>query len=117
MVVQSPASRVLTLLSRRHTAHVAPVVIAQQDEHIVRNTHTLVVIVKHLLIQRPHLGSLLGGPTRHVLDNPPLVLDNALQQLRVGILAHGLVAVAAHADGHNVVSTLHTLNALTEETV
>ena len=107
----------LALLGIGHAAHVAPVVVTQQDEHVVGHTHALVVVVEHLLVECPHLRRLLGGTARHLLDDLTLVLDDALQQLRVGILAHGLVAVATHTDGHDVVSTLHALDALAEELV
>ena len=50
MIVQSPTSGMLALLSIGHAADIAPVVVAEQDGDIVRHTHTLVVILQHLFI-------------------------------------------------------------------
>ena len=117
MIIESPAAGVLALLGGRHAAQVAPVVVAEQHEHIVGHLHALVVIVEHFLIESPHLGHVLGVTACNLLDDSTLVVDNLLQQLGVGIFAHGLVAVATHADGDDVVGILGTLDALTEEAV
>ena len=118
MVVDAPATRVLAfLLIDRHPANVAPVVVAHQHDHIVGHTEARIVVVLHLLIEGPHLRGLVGRFARHLFDYLPLVLHNALHQLRVGRLAHRLVTVAAHTYGHHILGALHALDALAEELV
>ena len=107
----------LAFLRIGHSAHIAPVVIAEQDEHIVGHLHPLVVVVEHFFVKSPHLRCLSGGPFGHVGNDFPLVGHDTLQQFGVGILAHGLVAVASHGDSHHVVGSFHSLDAFTEETV
>ena len=117
MVVQAPATGVLTLLGIGDAAHITPVVVAQQHDDIVGHTHAGIIVVEHLFIQGPHLRGLVGGFTGHLLDNLTLVLHNALQQFGVGIGTHRFVAIATHTDGHHVLGTLHALNTLAEELV
>ena len=117
VVVESPASFALLLLGSGQSSHVAPVVIAEQHRHVVGHSQSRVVVVLHLLVECPYLWCLLGRSLGHLLDDAALVVDDALQQLGVRALAHCLVAVAAHTDGHDVVSALHALDALTEESV
>ena len=117
VVVESPAAFALLLLSRWQSSDVTPVVVAEQHRHVVRHPQSCVVVVLHLLIEGPYLCRLLGRALGHLLDDAPLVVDDALQQLRVRTLAHGLVAVATHADGDDVVSALGALDTLTEEAV
>ena len=50
-------------------------------------------------------------------DDFALVLHNIEQQPCVGILAHRLVTVSAHANRDDILGTFHALNALAEETV
>ena len=60
---------------------------------------------------------MVGRPSGHFFDDAALVVHDALHQFGVCAIAHGLVAVAAHADGNNVVGATHALNAFAEETV
>jgi hypothetical protein len=46
----APTAFVLAFLGIRHTAHVAPVVIAEQQGYIIRHLHALVVVIQHLFI-------------------------------------------------------------------
>ena len=117
MVVDAPTALAAALGSCRHAAYVAPVVVADEYHHVVRHAESGVVVVLHLLIECPHLRGLLGRLARHVLYNLALVVDDALHQLGVGLVAHGLVAVATHADGHNVLGAVHALDTLAEELV
>ena len=117
VVVESPATLALLFLSGRQTAHVAPVVVAEQYRHIVRHAQSCVVVVLYFFIECPYLWGLVCRFPRHLLDDATLVVDDALQEFRVRTVAHGLVTVATHADGHDIVSTLHALDTLTEETV
>ena len=50
MIVHTEASLVFALLGGGQSAYVAPVVIAQEDNHIIRHLEPLVVITLHLLI-------------------------------------------------------------------
>ena len=117
MVVHAPSSWVLALLLVRQTAHVSPVVVAQKHDDIVGHSHSGIVIVEHLLVERPHLRSLLSRFACHLPDDVALVFHNSFKKFGVGLLAHGLVTVATHSDGHNVFRALHALNAFAEELV
>ena len=117
VVVESPATLALLLLGRGQSSDVTPVVVAEQDGDVVRHSQSCVVVVLYLLIERPYLSCLLGRALGHLLDDAALVVDDALQQLRVRTVAHGLVAVATHADGDDVVSALRAIDTFTEEAV
>ena len=117
VVIQSPATLALPFLYGGHTAHVAPIVVAEQDGHVVGHTQPGIIVVLDLLIQGPQLRCLLCRLARDLLDDLSLVADNLLHEACVSLIAHGLIAIAAHADGHDVVSTAHTLDSLAEEAV
>ena len=117
MIVESPATRMLALLSIWYTTEVTPVVIAEQYQHIVRHSHALVVVIEHLFIQSPYLRSLICWLARNLLDDLPLVLNDGLKQFGICILTHSLVAITTHTDGNDIVSTLHSLDTLTEEAI
>jgi hypothetical protein len=50
VLVEAPASLALLLLSGRQTAHVAPVIIAQEHGDIVGHSQTCVIVVLYLFI-------------------------------------------------------------------
>ena len=50
MVIESPSSLAVTLLRCGHPPHVAPVVIAEQQRHVVGYFHARIVIVHHLFV-------------------------------------------------------------------
>ena len=114
MVVDAPSTCALCI---GHTADITPVVIADKDGHIVRHIHTCIEVVLHLLIESPHLWSLLRRTLCHFLDDATLVHHDVLEQFRIGISTHRSIAITTHTDGHDVVSTLHTLDTLTEELI
>ena len=117
MVIQTPATRMFTFFGIGYTAHITPVVITQQNKHIVGHTHAGIIVVKHLFIQRPHLCRLISRFLGDVLDNLTLVLHNGLQQFGISLSTHCFVTVATHTDGDHILSILHALNTLTEELV
>ena len=117
MVVQSPATLVFAFLGIGYTAHITPVVVAQQHDDVVGHTHAGIVVVEYFLIECPHLRRLLGRLLGHLLDNLTLVLHNLLQQFGICFGTHGFVTITTHTDGHHILGTLHTLNTLTEELV
>ena len=107
----------LQFFATRHTSDVAPVVVAKQDNDIIGHAHSFVIVVEHLFIERPHLLRLTRGSASDVCDDVALVLHDALQKPRIGLLTHSLVAIATHTDSHQVLGATHTLDALAEETV
>ena len=117
VVVETPATLALLLLSIGQTTHITPVIGAEQYRHVVRHTKASIVVVLHLFIESPYLWGLVGRLACHLLDDTPLVVDDVLQEFCVRTIAHGLVTVASHADGHDVVGTFHAFDAFTEETV
>ena len=100
-------------------ADVAPVVVAQEDGHVVRDAEPQVVVLLDLLVQGPNLRPLLGGLSGHLADDLPLVLDDGFQELDVrgflAQLAQGGVAVPAHADRDEVFRIFGALDAFGEE--
>ena len=119
VVVQAPAALPRPFGRGGKLADVAPVVVAQEDGHVVRDTEAQVVVLLDLLVQGPYLRPLLGGLSGHLADDLPLVLDDGLQELDVvrflAFLAQGGVAVPAHADGDEVFRIFRTLNPFREE--
>ena len=117
VVIHSPAAGVLALLGVGQSAHVAPVVVAEKDDHVVGHAQTRVVVVEHLLVERPHLRCLGGGLAGLLGYDFSLVFDDFLEELHIGFGAHGLVAIAAHTDRDDILSPFHALDSLGEETV
>lgn len=129
VVIHSPASRVLALLGVGEFADIAPVVVADEHNHIVGHTQAEVIISLHLFIYGPYLLTLLGLMAGHILDNLTLVLEDFAQKVHIVFVArhivvvialfatHRGVAVAAHADCNQVLRTGGTFNALTEKSV
>ena len=117
VVVHSPSARTAALLGARKHAHVPPVVVAQQNRHVIRRTKPLVEIVLHFLVERPHLRHIRRALPRLALDDGALVRDDGLHQLHVAASVHLNVAVSAHSDRHDVLCRLHAPHALGEELV
>ena len=117
MVIQAPTTLALLFLGCGDASHIAPVVVTQQNRHIVGHTQSCVIVVLYLFIECPYLGCLLGWASCHLFDDATLVADDVLHQFGVCLVAHGLVTVTAHTDGDDVVCAVHALDAFTEETV
>ena len=100
-----------------HTAHIAPVIVTKQDQHVVRDFHTFIIIIQHFLIERPYLWRLLGGPFGHIGNNLTLVFHNQFHQFRIGFCAHSLITVTTHTDSHYIISAFHALNTFAEEAI
>ena len=105
----------LAFLGCGHTAHVTPVVVAEQHDDIIGHTHSLVIVVHNLLVQCPYLRGLLCLLAGDFFDNFALVGNNLFEQSGVSLLAHSLVAVTAHSYSHYVIGAFHTLYTLAEE--
>ncbi len=117
VIIHAPASGVLTLTLVGQTAHIAPVVVTQQQCHIVGHPEPGVVIIKHLLVQCPHLRCLRRLAAGHFADNFSLIFYHRLEQFHVGLRTHGLVAVAAHAYSHHILGILHALHSFSKKSV
>ena len=117
MVVHAPATEVFAFLGIGQTAHIAPVVISQKHNHIIGHTQAFVIVVLHFFIERPHLRGFLGGATGFAGNNLTLIPDDTLQQLGIGIFAHGTIAIATHANGHHIFRIFHAADAFAEELI
>ena len=117
MIIETPATRMPTFLSIWHTTEVTPVIVAEQYQHIVRHTHTLVVIIEHLFIQSPYLRSLICWFACNLFNYLSLVFNDSLKQFGICILTHRLVAITTHTYSNDIISALHPLDTLTEESV
>ena len=101
MVIDAVPARA-AIARRGQPPDIAPIVVRKQQRHVVRDAHPLVVIILHLLVERPDLRRLGGGAAGRLGDDPPLVGDDAFEKRDRGPLGHRHVAVAAHADRHRI---------------
>ena len=106
MVIDAPAPFPRPLGRRGELADVAPVIVAQQDGHVVRHPQAQVVILLDFLVQRPDLGTCRRRTPRLPADDFPLIVNDFLQQRNVfglfPFLSHRRIAVTAHADGDQI---------------
>ena len=109
MVVESPTALTLTFLHGRHTTHVTPVVITEKDCYIIRHTHTIVIVVEHLLIESPYLWNILSSLATSLTDELTLIGNNALHELQVTVLAHSHITIATHTYCDDILCMLITL--------
>ena len=117
MIIETPSTFVFPLLGIGHTAHISPVVITEHDDHVIRNFHSFFIIVEHFFIKGPYLWSFLSRLASHISNDLPLILHNTLHQLRICFHTHSLIAIATHANGHNIICTFHSRDSFTKETV
>ena len=93
----------------RQYPHIAPVVVAEQQDDVVRDPHSLFIIFLYLLIERPKLRSFIRWLSCGLFNKPSLVVDHPFQQLHIGILAHRLITITPHTDGYDVLGVFHPL--------
>ena len=119
MVVESEAALALALLFGTFAADVAPVVVAEEQRHVVGHGEAGIVIALHLGKDGPELGYGVGASV-DVLDDFALTVDYVVKRahiLLVVALSHRHITVAAHADGHEVIVVLIALHTLAEELI
>ena len=117
MVVHSPPAGTLALVHVGKSSDVPPVVVAEEDRHVVRGPKTFVVVVLHFFVERPHLRHFCRALAGLALDDGALVRNYGAHQLEVSSPVHRFVAVAAHTDRHDVFGILHATDSLGEELV
>ena len=79
MVVHAVSAGTRLLIRAWQFSYIAPVVIAQQQGNVVRNTHSFVIIVLHFFIKRPYLWRFIGLFACHFLNDFALVFHYILQ--------------------------------------
>ena len=89
---------------RGQPPNVAPVVVGEEQRHVVGNAHTLVVVVLHLLVERPELRRLRRWFSGDVGDDPSLIGHDALEQRDIASVGHRQVTIAPHADRDDVLA-------------
>src|SRR6185437_12723288 len=114
MIVNAVAACAMSS-ERRQAPQIPPVIVAEEQGHIVRHSHPAVIVILDLLVERPDLRGFGRRPTRHFLDDPALVRDDALEQRDRRPLRHWLVAIAAHADRDDALVMIHALDTLAPE--
>jgi len=115
VVIHAVAAGTFQVLGAGEVADVAPVVVGEEDEDVVIHPHPLVVVVLDLLVERPDLGDRGGGFAEDLGEDGALVADDFLEQGHGGVFGHGLVAVAAHADGDEALEAAHAFDAAAPE--
>ena len=120
VVVESHAAAAVALLQRSRVPDVTPVVVAEEQEHVVGHGEALVIVALHLGEDGPELGHLGGGTSVDFTDDGTLSFDDLGERLHVLLVvafAHRYVTVAAHADGDEVVIRPVALQPVAEEAV
>ncbi len=120
MVIETQTALPVALLLRTNAADVTPVVVAEEQGHVVGSGQPGIIVPLHFRIDRPELRNGGGVFAVHPPENVALTAHHLLQRLDIlGIvaLAHRHVAVAAHANGDEVLVVFVALHALKEEAV
>ena len=115
MVIHAKSALALLAAKCRQASHVTPVVITEQQRHVIGYLHALVVEILHFLIEGPHLWCLRGRFTCHVTDQLALVLHDILHQFHGGMIFHLGVTVTTHTDGVHRLPAFGTFHATTPE--
>jgi len=116
VVIHASAAFALLLLGIAQARHVAVVVIAPHQHHVVGHAQPVLHYLEHLFIRDEHLGNLLHVFIDIFLQQLALVVDYRLQRFQLLFprfyALHRTVVNAAHADGKQVFAALHLLQAL-----
>ena len=115
VVVDAGAAAALAFFRRGQAADVTPVVVAPEQQHVIRHAHTLLVVFLDFLVERPQLGHRGRVLAQLLLDERALVAHDALQQVDVGAFRHRLVAVAAHRHRDHLLVVARVAQALGPE--
>ena len=115
MIIHSVSSAARFLIQRRKFAHISPVVITEKERDIVRDSHSLVVVVLNLFIQRPYLWRFGCRFAGSLADEFSLGVDDSFQKSDIGALFHSHVAISAHTYSYDIFRVLHALYALCPE--
>ena len=129
MIIHPPSAGMLPLLCIRQPAHIPPVVITQQHNHIIGHTESHVIIALHFFINSPYLRTFLRCFSRHFLDNATLIPEYLLHQAHVFLITrhifvifpllstHRSITVTSHTNGNQIFRIGRTLHTFTEKTV
>ena len=119
MVIESETALALSLKVTSLAANVAPVVVTEQQRHVVGHGESRIVVTLHLGKDGPQLRYGIGTSI-DVLDDLALSFNHLAERLHVFCiiaLAHRHVTVTPHADGDEIVVGLVAFHALAEELV
>ena len=119
MIVESESSLATALKVASLPADIAPVVVAEQQRHVIGHGEARIIVALHLREDSPQLGDGILVAI-DLLDDPALTVDDLSERLHVlciVTLAHRHVAITAHTDGHQVLVGLVAHHTFTEETV
>ena len=119
VIVKAQSTLALAFEVTSLTADIAPVVITEQQRHVIWYGKACVVVSLHLCKDGPELWHSIRT-TIDVLDDLSLTFNHLAERLhilRIVALTHGHIAVATHADGYQVVVILIALHTLAEELI
>ena len=117
VVVQAQSTLTLAFCCRSLAAYIAPVVVAEQQGHVIGHGEASIVVALHLSEDSPQLRNGIR-PSVDVLDNLALTVDDVPQRLHILLvitLTHSHIAVAAHTDGHEIIIIPVALHALAKK--
>ena len=116
VVVDTATTAALLLFGIAQAGHIAVVVVAPRQHHIVGHLQAVLHDTENLLVGHELLGDLFYILTRIFLEQLALVIDDALQPfclLLAGLhTLHRTVVHTAHANGVDIVYSLDFLQAL-----
>ena len=117
VVVHAPTAFVLPFLLIRKFPDIAPVVIRNEYDDVIRHTQSLFIIQLDFLVKSPDLRPFLRRLACDLAYDLALVPEQALHHADNVLIAagQGCVAVAPHAYGDEVLIVLGPLDTLTEE--
>ena len=129
VIVDSPTAFALAFGGSGQFADIAPIIVAQKNNHIVRHTQAQIVIGLHFFVERPNLLPLAGRTARNIGNYFSLIINNILKQTLIFLIirdilvvvaflaAHRGIAIAAHTNGNQVLVVLRALDSLTEKLI
>ncbi len=91
---------------------VPPVVVAQEERHIIRHPHPVVIVILYLFVQCPYLWCLFRFFAGHLADDLSLIRHDLFQKSDVHTLFHRFVAITPHAHGHHLLPVATSFDAI-----
>ena len=120
MIIHAVATFMLLLTQVRKASYMTEIIIAKHHDYIIRYLQALVIVIKHLAIESPHLRSLRSRFTGSLGYHLALSSDNFLHLSEVSLpatrISHRTVFVSTHTNRYEILIVLGFLYSFREET-